>query len=117
PKGEAAAKIVIRGGARVLRLEAKAVQPDVILEVPPHAWEVDDRADAESLKVSLRADAGQQEQERRVDGPCAQDHFPGHANGMDLAVVEEIEACAARAGERQLDRLRVGPDRQVLVTH
>src|SRR5262245_30202618 len=35
---------------------------------------------------------------------------------MELAVLEEIEASAARAGERQLDRLRLGPDRQVPVT-
>src|SRR5262249_34348305 len=36
---------------------------------------------------------------------------------MELAALEEIEAGAARAGERQLDRLRLGPDRQVPVTH
>jgi hypothetical protein len=33
---------------------------------------------------------------------------------MQLAVQEEIEAGAARAGERQLDRLRLGQDRQFL---
>ena len=36
---------------------------------------------------------------------------------MELAALEEIEAGAARAGERQLDRLRLGPDCQVPVTH
>src|SRR6516225_6977104 len=61
PEGEAAAEIVIRGGARVLGLEAEAVQPDVILEVSPHAREVDDGADAEPLEVSTWTDAGQQE--------------------------------------------------------
>ena len=52
-----------------------------------------------------------------MDRPGAQDHLPGRANGMEPAALEEIEACAARAGERQLDRLRLGPDRQAPVTH
>src|SRR5215467_14703901 len=36
---------------------------------------------------------------------------------MELAALEEIEAGAARAEERQLDRLRSGPDRQAPATH
>ena len=61
PEREAAAEIVIRGGARVLGLEAEAVQPDVILEVLPHAREVNDGADADPLEVSAWTDAGHQE--------------------------------------------------------
>src|SRR5262249_33748330 len=57
PEGEAAAEIVIPGGARGLGREAEAVQPAVILEVPPHAREVDDGADAERLDVSRGTDA------------------------------------------------------------
>src|SRR6516164_424106 len=57
PEGEAATEIVIRGGALVPGLEAEAVQPAVILEVPPHAREIDDGADAESLEVSRGTDA------------------------------------------------------------
>ena len=73
PEREAAAEIVIRGGARVLGLEAEAVQPDVILEVSPHAREVDDGVDAELLEVSLGGrqppfDPGSRE---------AQSHIPG----------------------------------------
>src|SRR5262249_58284919 len=83
PEGGAAPEIVIRGGARVLGLEAEAVQPDVILEVPPHAREGDDGADAESLEVILPADAGEQEQARRGDRPRAPGHLPGPADGMD----------------------------------
>jgi hypothetical protein len=41
----------------LLGLEAESVQPDVILEVPPHAREIDDGADAERLEVSRGTDA------------------------------------------------------------
>ena len=70
----------------MLRLEAETGSQGVVLEVPPHAREIDDRVDAESLEVILRADAGQQEQPRRMDRPGAKDHLPGRADGMRLAV-------------------------------
>jgi hypothetical protein len=37
----------------VLRLEAEAHDPQVVLEVPPHAREIDDRVDAERLEVGM----------------------------------------------------------------
>jgi len=43
----------------VLRLEAEAHDPQVVLEVPPHAREIDDGVDAERLEVGLGAYAGE----------------------------------------------------------
>ena len=72
------------------------------------------RCDAERRELLLRTDAGQQQQARRVDRAGAEDHFPGRAGGMPSAVVQEFEARATPAGERQLDHLRLGDDRQVM---
>jgi hypothetical protein len=40
-------------------LEAEAHDPQVVLEVPPHAWEIDDRVDAERLEVGMGTHAGE----------------------------------------------------------
>src|SRR5262245_41054239 len=89
----------------------------MVLEVLPHAREIDGRVDAELLEVIRCADAGQEEEARRMDRPGAKDHLSRCARGMQLAVQEEIEAGAARAGERQLDRLCPGQYCQVLMPH
>ncbi len=52
-----------------------------------------------------------------MDRPGAQDHLEGRTDGTQLAVPQELEAGAARAGERQLDRRRLGQNRQVPVPH
>src|SRR5262249_17877591 len=113
----AASAIVIQGGQGALRLEAEATYPQVVLEVSPHAREVDDGLDAETLEVGMWSNARQQEEARRVDRPGAKDHLPGHTDGTQFAVQQEIEPGPARSGDRQLARLRLGQDRQVLVTH
>jgi hypothetical protein len=43
----------------VLRLEAEAHDPQVVLEVPPHGREVDDGVDAERIEVGLGTHAGE----------------------------------------------------------
>jgi hypothetical protein len=48
-----------------------------------------------------------------MDCPGAKDHLPGRVDGMRPAVQQEIDAGAARAGERQLNDLCLGQDSQV----
>ena len=43
----------------MLRLEAEAHDPQVVLEVPPHAREIDDGVDAQPLKVGMGTHAGE----------------------------------------------------------
>src|SRR5262249_48772241 len=95
PEAGAASAIVIRGGQGALRLEAEATYPQVVLEVSPHAREVDDGLDAETLEVGMWSNARQQEEARRVDRPGAKDHLPGHTDGTQFAVQQEIEAGTA----------------------
>src|SRR5262249_49652563 len=61
-RGEAgaASEVVIRGGQWVLRLEAEAPYPRMVLEVSPHAQAVDDGLDAEMLQVGMGTNAGEQ---------------------------------------------------------
>src|SRR5262249_7509611 len=59
PEAGAASEVVIRGGQGVLRLEAEAPDPQVVLEVPPHAREIDDRVYAERFEVGPGANAGE----------------------------------------------------------
>src|SRR5262249_61105672 len=108
PEAGAASEVVIQGGQWVLRLEAEAPYPQVVLEVSPHAREVDDGLDAEMLQVSMGTNAGQQEEARRVDRPGAEDQLSRRPDGMQLAVQQEVQAGAACEGEPQLDRRRVG---------
>src|SRR5262249_11393564 len=61
--------------------------------------------------------AGEQEEARRVDRPGAQDHLAGRTDGAQLAVPQELDAGAARAGERQPGRRCLGQYRQVLLAH
>src|SRR5262249_25564857 len=49
--------------------------------------------------------------------PGAQDHFAGRSDGTEFAVLQELDAGAARARERQPGRRDLGQDRQVLPAH
>src|SRR5215467_6787945 len=80
PEAGAASEVVIRRGQWVLRLEAEAAYPQVVLEVSPHAHEVDDGLDAETLQVGMGTNAGEQEEARCVDRPGAQDHLAGRTD-------------------------------------
>src|SRR5499426_2183802 len=69
------------------------------------------------LEISVWTNAGQQQEARRVDRPGAEDQLSGRTDGTQLAVQQKIEAGTAVASEPQLDRQRLGEDRQVLVRH
>src|SRR5215471_16717024 len=69
------------------------------------------------LEISVWTNARQQQEARRVDRPGAEDQLSGRTDGMQLAVQQKIEAGTTGAGEPQLERQRLGQDRQVLVRH
>src|SRR5262245_33602106 len=101
----------------MLCLEAQASYPDMVLEVSADARQVNEGLDAEMLGISMWTNARQQQEARRVDRASAEYQLSGRTDGMQLAVQQKIETGTAGAGEPQLDRQRLGQDRQVLVCH
>jgi hypothetical protein len=103
----------------------------VVLQVPPHAGEVEDEVDAESLEVVSRPQSRQEEQPRRVDRPGAEDHLGGCARrdfcqGVVIVLLKKLLGTLDTAGDDVLvgrqsgGRLElpgevVGADRDVLL--
>src|SRR5262245_3746163 len=82
PEEGTAGEIVVRRGQRMSGFEAEAMQENMVLKVLPHAREINDRLDVQFLEVVPWADAGQQEEARRMDRSRTEDHFPGYVQRM-----------------------------------
>ncbi len=88
------------GGNAVAQFGVAAVhQHDVlvILQVEPDPWQRVAGNDPVARKLLGRADAGQQQQLRRVDRPGAQDHFPACQQLPDPAVLADFHTAGTSA--------------------
>ena len=85
------------------------------MEVLADPRQVDQHRNADGLQPARRADAGQQQQLRRVDRAGADDHLARGGRGLGATVADVLDAGAAPAVEQQPGGLRAVDQLQSLL--
>ena len=74
---------------------------EMVVQVLPHAGEVDADVEPETCKLVAVADPREHEQLGRIDRPAADDDFVRCCDRLDDAVADDLDAGAAGALEEQ----------------
>lgn len=78
---------------RLIDDESESTQADVVLQVLSHAGQRLHQGDLHPGQVVGRADARQEQDLRRADGTCAEDHlFAGFYNAPRLALLQDLNS-------------------------
>ena len=81
---------------------------DMVVQIGAHAFQVQNRGDAQGLQLIRGAYAGQQQQLRGLEGAGAADHLAAGVCALQLATLKILDAYGTSALEQNAGGMRLG---------